>query len=155
MESVLTWGLRALADEPHPPRLRPIMLLDRRDRAVPAEVVPFGGVPFGGVQSATTWPEVHLLGQNYPNPFNPQTTIPVVVGIGREDGLAESPVRVEVFDALGRSVSVLWNGPLTAGTYTMQWDGRDRAGREVASGIYVYRLQTGATDLVKRMLLVR
>ena len=147
--SLLTWSLRAREDQPQPPRLRPIMLLDRRDRVVE---VAQSDIHFGAASSRL--PASHALGQNFPNPFNPRTTIPFVVGFGGGEW-GQTAVRLEVFDILGRSVGLLWNEPLIAGSYTMHWDGRDAGGQQVASGVYLYRLRIGATQRVKRMLLVR
>jgi subtilisin family serine protease len=88
------------------------------------------------------------LGQNHPNPFNPQTTIAFAVA---EAG----PVELTVFAVDGRKVATLLARPLPAGTHQVTWNGRDDAGRQVASGTYVYRLQAGHQVAMKRMVLVK
>ena len=60
-----------------------------------------------------------------------------------------------VYDLLGRKVATIAEGVRPAGWHTAQWDGRDDAGKPVASGIYLYRLQTGQFIQTRKMLLVR
>ena len=84
-----------------------------------------------------------VLEQNYPNPFNPQTTI--------EFGLdSTQPVRLAVYDLLGREVTVLVDGVQPAGTYRATFDGTD-----LATGLYVYRLSTDRGSVSKTMMLVK
>jgi len=142
---LLTWKLRALGSGAPKPRLRPVLLLDQQDRAVAARVVE--------TEAGGTLPRSAVLRQNFPNPFNPATTIPFVVPA--RQGPASIPVRLEIFDALGQRVSLLWDGSLAPGEHRMAWDGRDQEGRPVSSGIYLYRLRVGAASQVKRMVLIR
>jgi hypothetical protein len=86
--------------------------------------------------AASAAPYRYQLQQNYPNPFNPSTTI----GFG-VSGPGSSPVRLIVFDLLGREVAVLVNEKKEAGNYSVQFDG---AG--LASGVYLYRLQVRPLD---------
>jgi len=85
----------------------------------------------------------YQLNQNYPNPFNPATSISYSLSKTEQ-------VTLSVYDVLGRQVQVLVNRQQIAGKYTAEWN----AGNS-PSGVYFYRLQTGAVDLVKKMLLVR
>ena len=62
---------------------------------------------------------------------------------------------IEVFDARGRHVRTLIDGPLAAGTRRVSWDGHDDAGIAVASGVYVARLQTSGTTHTRRMTLLK
>ena len=82
----------------------------------------------------------------YPNPFNPATRI--------EFGLAESgPVRVEIFDIQGRMVRTLTKKALPAGSHEVRWDGLDRHGRAVPSGVYLCRVSgSGETADLKLVL---
>ena len=141
VEVLLQWKLKALQDQPEKPRLRPLLVLDRQDRAVAVQLLETDRGP--GL------PRVSALRQNFPNPFNPATTIPFAVAA------QNSPVRLEIFDAVGQQVAVLWNGVLSAGEYRMIWNGRDRQGRPVGSGVYLYRLQIGSSRWVKQMSLLR
>ncbi|HEU4437468.1 MAG TPA: T9SS type A sorting domain-containing protein, partial [candidate division Zixibacteria bacterium] len=88
------------------------------------------------------------LNQNYPNPFNPQTAIAFSLP-------KSSEVKLEVFDLLGRSVVTLKDGSMSAGTHTIIWDGRDRTGQTVSSGVYLYRFKAGDFVETKKMLFLK
>ena len=96
----------------------------------------------------------YALGQNYPNPFNPSTRISYALPTA-------GMVTLHVFNLLGQQVTTLVNGPMTAGTHETVWDGRDAAGRVVASGIYLYRIEVKGPDggeaysAVRKMALVK
>jgi hypothetical protein len=64
-------------------------------------------------------------------------------------------VRLEVFDVLGRSVTILVDGIREAGDRSVLWNGRDRDGREAASGIYFYRFRAGEFTETRKMILLR
>ena len=93
-------------------------------------------------------PVEYGLSQNHPNPFNPTTGI--VFGTDRSGA-----VEVAVFDLMGRRVRTLVDGVLPAGEHRAIWNGDDDTGRAMASGVYVYRLNTGSHQLARRMVLVR
>lgn len=83
------------------------------------------------------------LAQNYPNPFNPTTSI--------EFGLpGESFVSLNVFDVTGREVRSLVNARMTAGHHRVEFDATG-----MGSGVYFYRLTTGQTELIRKMMLLR
>jgi aminopeptidase N len=90
---------------------------------------------------------VHL-DQNYPNPFNPRTNISFTIPWS-------GPVILQVFDARGGLVRTLEKGHRAAGTHNTTWDGMNESGREVASGIYFYRLRAAGKDITKKMILLR
>jgi hypothetical protein len=85
---------------------------------------------------------------NHPNPFNPSTTI-------RYELAAASDVRVLVYDAAGRQVRRLVDTREGAGSHSVTFDGRDDAGRPMASGVYFYRLETGTTTQTRKMVLLK
>jgi glucuronoarabinoxylan endo-1,4-beta-xylanase len=95
-----------------------------------------------------TAPLHFALYQNYPNPFNPLTTIPFQIP-------ASSGVSLTVYDILGREVCVLTDAVYRAGNYRIEWNGSDRSGRIVSSGIYFIRLQTDRFTAVKKAVLLR
>ena len=97
---------------------------------------------------AGTLPTDFVLEQNYPNPFNPTTTIRFSLPVAAE-------VELAIFNLLGQRVTTLVEGLRAAGRYTVVWDGRDDAGRPVASGVYFYRLQTDGFRETRKMLLVK
>ena len=94
-------------------------------------------------------PTNYELSQNFPNPFNPATTI--------RYGLPKAErVTLRVYSLLGEEVATLINDELKdAGYHAAIWDGRNRDGRQVASGVYVYRLRTGSFVMTKKMALVQ
>jgi hypothetical protein len=96
-------------------------------------------------------PERFELSQNYPNPFNAGTVIPFSLA-----GSRTREVRLEVFDILGRQVRVLLNESITAGRQQVVWDGTDKHGNSVASGVYFYRLTVaGEGATAKRMVIIK
>ena len=74
----------------------------------------------------------HLY-QSYPNPFNGAATISF-------DLPHSSPVELAVYNLTGQKVATLAHGLREAGAYALRRDGRDDDGRELASGVYLYRL---------------
>ncbi|PKK85004.1 MAG: hypothetical protein CVT49_00235 [candidate division Zixibacteria bacterium HGW-Zixibacteria-1] len=96
----------------------------------------------------TVLPERFTLEQNVPNPFNPITNIHFTLP-------KPGHVKLEVFNILGQSVTVLNNEELPAGYHTAVWDGSDHSGTTVASGIYFYRIEYDNKDLTRKMLLLK
>jgi hypothetical protein len=88
------------------------------------------------------------LEQNRPNPFNPVTTISYTL-----PGAAD--VRVEVYNAAGKLVRILVDGPQEAGLRSAVWDGTNDSGQRVSSGVYMYRLEANGRVLDKRMVLLK
>ena len=94
-------------------------------------------------------PTAYRLLQNVPNPFNPATTLRFDVPH------AGTHVRLAVFDVRGRPVRLLVEGPAVAGRNHVLWDGRDDAGRALASGVYYSRLEAAGITRTRSLLLVR
>lgn len=88
-------------------------------------------------------PTTFGLSQNYPNPFNPSTTISYQLP-------TQSEVTLRVFDVLGREVATLLNGVEEPGYKEVHWNANG-----VASGVYFYRLQTGNSVDVKKLMLLK
>jgi hypothetical protein len=88
-----------------------------------------------------------LLG-NFPNPFNPATAIRFELAKG-------GPVKLRIFDATGRTVRVLVDGPLAAGQQSLVWDGRNEASLPMASGVYYYQIETGGFSESRSMVLAK
>jgi hypothetical protein len=110
-------------------------------------------VTFGPVQAvptrvdyllSPTLPTTIELNQNYPNPFNPSTTICFSLS-------KTQTVSLKVYDLFSREVTTLINNERkTAGNYKIVYDAN-----RLASGVYIYRLQTGNFTATKKMLLMR
>ena len=94
--------------------------------------------------------DVELIG-NAPNPFNPRTVISSRV----PRTSADQHVKLTVLNVRGQVVRTLVDGTTGAGTHTVTWQGVDSSGREVATGIYLYRLEVGRTVITRKMLLLR
>jgi hypothetical protein len=88
-------------------------------------------------------PRVFELRQNYPNPFNPATSISFALP-------EASTVSLRVYNVLGQEVRTLIDGRMEAGLHTVNFDARG-----MASGMYFYRLDTGANVETRKMTLLR
>jgi hypothetical protein len=93
-------------------------------------------------------PTTFLLSQNYPNPFNPVTNFKFSLP-------QASHVKIEIFNILGQKVKTLLDEDMQAGSFVVDWDGKDQRGMEVSSGIYFYRIIAGDFSSVKRMVLLK
>jgi len=96
----------------------------------------------------TGLPETYVLEQNYPNPFNPTTTITFSLP-------QAASVSLDVFNVLGQRVRQLISADLPAGVQTLEWNGTDDSGADVASGVYFYRLSSETFSQSKKMVLLR
>ncbi len=88
------------------------------------------------------------LFQNYPNPFNPSTKISFNLD-------RAAFVKLTVHNILGREITTLSEGFMSPGHYDFEWDGTDKFGKGVASGVYFYKLQNDVTSQTKKMLLLK
>jgi len=102
----------------------------------------------GVEESSTQLPQELILYQNYPNPFNPVTTIKFSVP-------HTSYLNLKIFDLLGREVRNLLNDEVGPGIHTIQWDGTDKNGQNIASGIYIYKLTGDGYTLSRKLLLLK
>ncbi len=96
--------------------------------------------------------ETELL-RNYPNPFNPETWIPYRLA-------SDADVVLTIYDTAGQVVRTLDMGHQTAAVYesrakAIYWDGRNRFGEQVASGIYFYSLSAGEFSATRKMLILK
>ncbi|MFQ5631783.1 MAG: T9SS type A sorting domain-containing protein, partial [bacterium] len=107
---------------------------------------------FGDVTAVDSGPEnmpgTFELHQNYPNPFNPETVISYNLQ-------TSSHVTLSVYNLMGQRIVTLVDKQRAAGQYKHTWNGRDAAGDNLASGVYIYRLHAGGQMLTRKMLLVR
>jgi hypothetical protein len=101
-----------------------------------------------GVPATASAPVRTTLAQNSPNPFNPSTTIEYALGQG-------GPVELRVYDLNGRMVRELVNEAQNADRHSAVWDGRDDAGRDMASGVYFYQLTAPGVKETRRMVLTK
>lgn len=100
-------------------------------------------------EDAQTPPEHISLSQNYPNPFNESTNISFTID-------STTPVTLTIYNMLGQEVAtILDRVSLTAGEHRVVWDGRDRKGQVVASGVYTYVLHTKGVIHRRQMVLIK
>lgn len=95
------------------------------------------------IEATDDLPSTYTLAQNYPNPFNPSTTI-------RYGVPASGPVRLAVYDLLGREVTVLVQGNQSAGWHEVAFDAGD-----LPAGVYLYRLTAGNNTYVRMLTLLK
>lgn len=84
----------------------------------------------------------------YPNPFNPSTTVSI-------DLTHSTNVAAVIFDAKGRLIKKLWGGPLDAGVHRFEWNGRNEAGQQVASGVYLAMVTTGRDTRTLKLTFIK
>lgn len=85
---------------------------------------------------------------NYPNPFNPSTNI--------QFSLTKSAVvQLDVFNLQGKRVKRLVAETLSSGLHTAVWDGKDRHGKSVTSGLYIYKIKVGNLSAARKMMLLK
>ena len=100
-------------------------------------------LPVYAEESGENLPGHFTLEQNYPNPFNPETVISFRLP-------ERSDVTLEVYDLLGRRVATLVDDQFSAGTYQVNWDATEQA-----SGVYIYRLESGGYAETRQMTLIK
>jgi hypothetical protein len=88
------------------------------------------------------------LAQNFPNPFNPETTIQYMLP-------EASKVKLAIYNQLGQRIITLVDQEQQPGIYSVQWDGKNEAGRDVASGVYLYLLEAKEVTRVQKLALIR
>ena len=94
-------------------------------------------------------PENFELSQNYPNPFNPITNISF--SLGRDEWIS-----LNVFDIQGRLIRSLINDQyFLKGQYQMTWNGKNNYGKQVPSGMYLYKLIGDQQIEIKKMILMK
>jgi len=95
------------------------------------------------IDDAAAVPTTYSLHPNYPNPFNPETVL-------RFDLPQAAHARLIIYDMMSREVARLLDTPLGAGTHAVTWQAEG-----LPSGVYVYRLETGAYSAARTMVLFR
>jgi hypothetical protein len=93
--------------------------------------------------------EFKIIG-NYPNPFNPETTIRFSVG-----KVIDNIVKIKIYNSLGELVRILIVYVNREGIYEVRWDGKNSAGSEVPSDVYIYVVDFGNVVLADKMILMK
>jgi hypothetical protein len=129
------------ADAAGAPAFYKLTAIDAHGNESPAALVqPTGTLGVGGGDA-----RVFFLAAPQPNPARSGTTL--------RYGLASpARVRLALYDAAGRLVRMLADGPREAGEQAVRWDGRDDGGRAIAPGLYLARLSAGAQTITRRLV---
>ena len=94
-------------------------------------------------------PSEFSLSQNYPNPFNPETTIEYSL-------VKPEKITIKIYDALGREIiTVIDKEEQSLGSHSIKWNGKDKDGNSVSSGIYYYRLITSEGSMTRKSVFLK
>jgi hypothetical protein len=96
-----------------------------------------------GIISEKGAPSGYSLSQNYPNPFNPTTTIEFSIP-------QAGNISLKLFDVIGNEVTIIANEYLNSGNYNVNFNGS-----ELASGVYIYRIQVNDFVSSKKLMLLK
>ncbi|MGB5530147.1 MAG: YCF48-related protein, partial [Ignavibacteriaceae bacterium] len=102
-----------------------------------------GGEPVTKVDESTLTVNEFKLEQNYPNPFNPSTSLQYAIS-------NRQFVSLKVYDVLGNEIATLVNEEKERGVYSVTFDASN-----LASGLYLYRIQAGSFTKTKKMILIK
>jgi hypothetical protein len=100
------------------------------------------------VEDRDVLPDGYELGQNRPNPFNTSTVIEYAVP-------RRSFVTLSIYNILGQRINTLVSSEKTAGEYTVIWDGTDKNGEPMATGVYFYQITAGNFAATRKMVLLK
>ena len=85
--------------------------------------------------------------KSYPNPFNSETSIEYTINTSEH-------VNISIYDVSGKCIRILLDSEQKAGTHTIKWDGKDKAGNPMPSGKYFYRVNAGSKSITQEILLL-
>ncbi len=125
------------------------IVINSNDPVNPVTIIPVslevGPVGIGDLEAL---PTTYDVSRNYPNPFNPTTTINYQLPKADD-------VKLVIYNVLGQRVRTLVNGRVEPGRYKVVWNGRNEAGVQVSSGIYIYRFEAGDFRRVHKMIMLK
>ncbi len=101
-----------------------------------------------GAPNSETMPNIFNLSQNYPNPLNPSTTIEYSIP-------SRQYINLTIFDLLGKEVASLANEIQQAGSHKVIWNGKNRDGSPLTSGVYYYQLRGSGFVETKKLILLK
>jgi MAM domain-containing protein meprin/A5/mu/flagellar hook capping protein FlgD/uncharacterized protein DUF4394/HYDIN/CFA65/VesB family protein/BACON domain-containing protein len=101
-----------------------------------------------GIEDELPLPTIFEISSNYPNPFNPVTNIKFQLP-------QVSEVKLVVYNMIGQKIRMLVDGSKDIGYYNVQWDGKNDHGKQVATGIYIYRFEAGEYIKSQKMILMK
>ena len=92
--------------------------------------------------------DVFFVSQAKPNPFRDNSRITYSIP-------QASAVKIKIYNNLGQEICTLKNENQLAGVYNIEWDGKDKAGRKLASGIYFLSCQAGQDKAIRKLVMTR
>ncbi len=101
-----------------------------------------------GIENSDFTSRSFRLFQNYPNPFNPSTEISFSLK-------RRSNIEIDVYSGTGEEINSIASGEFDAGMHRVKWNGKNKRGINMPSGVYLYKLKAGNSVDVKKMLLLR
>lgn len=109
-----------------------------------------GAWPIGCSSASETTPPLVItaLGSPFPNPFNPTAIIPFSIDRPQQ-------VRLSIYDLTGNLVAVLLDQAVSQGEHRQAWNGLNRAGQPVSSGVYFVQFQGASTSFTRKLALLR
>ncbi len=131
-----------------PPQPGDVILVKTQKPLTGQDVYEFNSLVFLDDHQSQNLPGRMTLYQNYPNPFNPTTTIRYYLP-KREN------ITLTIHNILGQKVRTLVENYQSAGMHSLIWDGANNNGQQASSGIYFYRLKTGNSVLIRKMIYLR
>jgi len=124
------------------------VLAESGDALLLEALLPHGTVSEAGKAQTAGTNVAFTLVEARPNPMHGESAITFALP-------RSGDVRLRVFDLKGRCVRTLIDGRAEAGGASVTWRGRDDQGRQVADGVYFYRLEHAGKNLTRKVLLVR
>ncbi len=100
------------------------------------------------IQIEITAPKNFTIAQNYPNPFNPETKIDYTLP-------ENANVSIAIYNLKGQFISQLVNGEQAPGFHSVNWNGRNDSGLEVASGVYIYSISANKFRESRKLTFIR
>lgn len=88
------------------------------------------------------------LSQTYPNPFNSQAKIEYTIP-------ENSHISIKIYNILGQEINELINQDVEPGYYSIIWNGNDKSGNPISSGVYLYCLRTPDKVITKKMVMLK
>ncbi|MCD6176767.1 MAG: PQQ-binding-like beta-propeller repeat protein [Candidatus Cloacimonetes bacterium] len=92
---------------------------------------------------------IDIVLSNYPNPFNPETSINFFISENSGN------IELTVYNLKGQKIKQLINDQLPVGQHSVIWNGTDENGKNVSSGVYLYKMETGNYSETKKMILMK
>ncbi|MCD6329166.1 MAG: T9SS type A sorting domain-containing protein [Candidatus Cloacimonetes bacterium] len=97
--------------------------------------------------SSTYTPSTYLI-SSFPNPVTQDVNVQYIVP-------KDEKISLEVYNCRGQYVTTLVDGEKAKGFYSVRWDAKDKYGKNLANGVYFFRLSTSKTEVIEKMLIMK